>query len=395
MSSSAFDSGIESYPAACEIEPQCRHFGVCGGCQLQHLTQATQVGWKAKTVRSRLQKAGVCVSEIQTHTASEYHYRNRIRLRVVGGRVGYSRRASHEFLPVVECPIASPLLWKAAEHLEGIASGPAPWPQACNEVELVTNAEESALQLLLHVDATVQELSRDAPSCFRRLCDALHEVMPQLAGAGLLVHGEMTFKSKRVQERQRIEVARWGTPELIHTVNGENYTVSRGAFFQVNRFLTGRMVELALKPRCGRLAWDLFAGAGLFAVPLARRFQEVVAVEIGQPAATDLAGALRHMGFQHRTVVMPVTEFLKRSGKVVTPELILMDPPRAGLGFTMVQQLASIGAPELIYISCDAGTFARDARALVDSRYAVTELHLLDLFPQTIHTETIAVFRRT
>ena len=77
-----------------------------------------------------------------------------------------------------------------------------------------------------------------------------------------------------------------------------------------------------------------------------------------------------------------------------SPDLIVLDPPRAGLGRDALQHLVRLRAPQLVYVSCDAATFARDARALVDSRYAVAELHLLDLFPQTIHTETIAVFRQ-
>ena len=379
---------------AAEVAPRCQHFGVCGGCQWQHLSQATQVRRKVEAVLARMEQAGVPVPQITPHAAAEYGYRNRIRLRVEGGRLGYNRYASHAFLPVSECPIAAPLLWSAAAELQELAVGATPWPLGSTEVELSTNAEESALQMLLHVDATVGTVDRDAPRHFRALCEAWKRRVAQVAGAGLLVHGELAAGSRRVQERQRVEVAQWGTPHLEYRVRGQTYTVSRGAFFQVNRFLTGAMVDLVLGERSGRTAWDLFAGAGLFSVPLGVRFPQVIAVEAGQPAAGDLAAALRTTGQNHRAVAQPVLEFLRRQA-LPAPDLIVMDPPRAGVGSAVTQQLGRIGAPELVYVSCDAATFARDARALVHSRYTITELHLLDLFPQTDHTETIAVFRRS
>lgn len=377
-----------------EVTPRCQHFGVCGGCQLQHLSQATQVQRKVKAVRAQLAGVGVLAPHITTHTAAEYGYRNRIRLRMESGRLGYSRYGSHDFLSIVECPIAAPLLWRTAAELERLAAAAAPWPAGTAEVELSTNSEDSAVQMLLHVDATVATLDRDAPRQFRALCEALQRSLPLIIGGGLLVHGELNRGSKRVQERQRVEVARWGAPSLTYAVNDTDYVVSRGAFFQVNRFLTGRMVDLVVGTRSGRAVWDLYAGAGLFSVPLADRFAQVTAVEVGQPAATDLLAALRGLGGPHRAIAQPVLDFLKQEN-TAKPDLVVMDPPRAGLGAAVTQQLARSGAPELVYVSCDATTFARDARTLVDSRYTITDLHLLDLFPQTNHTETIAVLRRS
>lgn len=376
------------FPTMPERAARCRHFGACGGCQLQHLSQMTQLAGKVQSVAERLALASVAIPPIQTHTAKEYEYRNRIRMRVQHGHVGYSRRASNDFLPIVECPISAPLLWRAAATLQEIAG----WPDRTTEIELFTDAAETSLQLLLHVDATVATLDRDSPQRLRTLCSQLQTHIPQLAGAGLLVQGELAVGSRRVQERQRVEVARWGSPGLTYKVNGTEYAVSRGAFFQVNRFLTGRMVDLVLGDHTGDTAWDLFAGAGLFSLPLTQRFVRVTAVEVGQPAANDLLAALRARGPNRRAVAQPVAAFLAKQTNAA--DLIVMDPPRAGLGRDVVQHLLRLNAPVLVYVSCDATTFARDARALVDSRYAVTELHLLDLFPQTTHTETIAVFRQ-
>ena len=396
-------------PSAERVVPQCRHFGVCGGCQYQHMAGTAQRGLKARLLREMLQAAGVSVPKgaIALHASDPWGYRNRIRLRVEGGKLGYSRRGSHVFLEIAECPIASPLLWRAAEALVAMTEEQvASWPAGSAEIELTTTEAQDALQVALHLRATLETVDRSAPGVFRQMCDALKERVPELRGGGLLVQGPMEpLTSRRVQERQRVEVAKWGEPGLVFRVGGRKYPVSRNAFFQVNRFMTERMVGLVLGRRSGDLAMDLYAGAGLFSLPLTERFEHVIAVEIGEPAASDLATLLRSRGTAggktHRAERKTTLGFLRdwlregaRMGRNAVPDLVVMDPPRAGLGDEVVQELVRLRAREMVYVSCDPTTFARDAKALIESGYAVTELHSLDLFPQTFHMETIAVFRR-
>lgn len=389
-------------PAEGRVMPRCRHFGVCGGCQYQHRSAPSQSTLKADLLRDMLLQAGVSLPEagIVLHGGEPWGYRNRIRLRVEDGALGYSRRASHVFLPVTECPISAPLLWRAAEQMRELtASGEAAWPGGSSEVELSTTETENALQIALHLRATIDSVDRDAPSAFRQLCEALRKRVPELRGGGVLVQGpaEPTSGSRRVQERQRVEVARWGEPGLLYRVGGRSYSVSRNAFFQVNRFLTERMVGLVMGRRTGTLAMDLYAGAGLFALPLSERFARVIAVEVGEPAASDLAALLRTRGGQHRAERKSTLAFLRnwtRDVRSEIPGLVVMDPPRAGLGVDVVQELLKLRAREMVYVSCDPATFARDAKTLIESGYAVAELHALDLFPQTFHMETIAVFHR-
>ena len=384
------DAILESAPG--RVLPRCIHFGTCGGCQYQHMADPLQLRTKSSILQLLLKTAGVPAPIAQVHAAAPYAYRNRMRLRVQDDRIGYNRRASNDFLPITQCPIVSPLLWHAAETLN---SNTTAWPRGSVEVELFATADDTALQLALHLDADVATLDRDNPAMFRALCTTLQTRIPQLVGGGLLVHAPMMVGgSRRVQERQRIEVVRWGSPSLIYTVDAREYTVSRGAFFQVNRFLTGALVDLVVGHRSGSLALDLFAGTGLFSLPLSGRFLQVLAVEVGQPAATDLHRLLQSRGPQHRAIAQTALAFLKTYRPTMPPDLIILDPPRAGVGAEIVRELVRINAPEIIYISCDPTTFARDARTLLHSRYAVTELHLLDLFPQTFHMETVAVFRR-
>lgn len=379
------------------VAPLCRHSGACGGCQLQHLPQAAQLAAKTEMLVGVLERAGLeKVSTPQVHAAEPWRYRNRARMRVENGRIGYSQRASNDFLPIKECPIVSPLLWQAAQTLQSItAEKKVRWPVETRSFELFANDDESALQVSLHLDATVATVDRDAPRDLRLLCDAVKLQIPELVGAGLLVGANPDPKqSRRVQESTRVQIARWGEASLRYTVDGTAYRVTRNAFFQVNRFLTATMRQLVTAGRAGSLANDLFAGAGLFAVPLAQHFDRVVAVEIGEPAASDLAAHLQPYGPQHRAVRSTVLDFLQRNAGGEQPDLVVLDPPRAGLGPQTTRALAKISPREIVYVSCNAGTFAADCRTLVDCGYKLEDLHLLDLFPQTFHTETIAILRR-
>jgi 23S rRNA (uracil1939-C5)-methyltransferase len=141
------------------------------------------------------------------------------------------------------------------------------------------------------------------------------------------------------------------------------------------------------------MAWDLYAGVGLFSRALARGFDQVVAVEGAETAALDLSRALKGKGM--RAVCASTADFLRDA--VVQrerPELVVMDPPRAGVGAEVCALLARLKATELVYVSCDPVTLSRDLRAMVDSGYTLVELHMIDMFPQTFHIESVAVLKR-
>jgi 23S rRNA (uracil1939-C5)-methyltransferase len=145
--------------------------------------------------------------------------------------------------------------------------------------------------------------------------------------------------------------------------------------------------------RSGRMAWDLYSGAGLFARAL--DFENVTAVESDGFSADDLKHNLA--GKAHRVVRSSTLDFLRgqtRGPGRAKPELILLDPPRAGLGKEICNLLGSIGAPVIVYISCDPATLARDLQSLLQFEYTVQTIHLVDLFPQTFHMETVTFMKR-
>jgi 23S rRNA (uracil1939-C5)-methyltransferase len=151
-------------------------------------------------------------------------------------------------------------------------------------------------------------------------------------------------------------------------------------------------VELAVDGSEGETALDLYAGVGLFTLPLARRFKTADAVESGAGAVRDLEHNVRAAGLQagvHRAASEAYLEALETA-----PDFVLADPPRAGLGKSAVRSLLRIKPRRIHIVSCDPATLARDLAALTAGGYHLDKLMLIDLFPQTFHIESVAVLTR-
>jgi 23S rRNA (uracil1939-C5)-methyltransferase len=374
------------------VQPGCPHFGVCGGCHLQMASYVEQLRLKREVLEDALQRAGVRdLPEIITHAAEPWGYRNRIRLHVVREgetlRLGYRERKGSTVLPITTCPIAAPVLWHAAEALLNLAerdAGMQRWLHAADEVEFFCNESMSRIQLTLLCTMSPSAFPRGS---FEKAMDALQAEEPALAGAGtILVH-------PRTGQRQR-ERAAWGAAGLRYEVSGERYWVERGGFFQVNRFLLPKLVDLVCTGRSGTLAWDLFAGVGLFACMLTHTFEQVTAVEANPSAARELGSVLRRAGSLHSVVQDVTVEFLRRAVlERDRPQLVVLDPPRAGAGREVCELLAQVAPAEIVYVSCDPVTLARDLAVLQPRGYEIEALYLVDLFPQTYHQEAVVVLR--
>jgi 23S rRNA (uracil1939-C5)-methyltransferase len=394
------------------ILPACLHFGPCGGCHYQHTDYATQLAFKQAILRETLERGGVALPNeiVVLAVKSPLHfwaYRNRIRLAFdAAGNLGYRGRRSHAVVPVRECPIAAPLLVEAAQAFAQAARGFAPALRP-TEIALFCNAAESALL------ATVFTAS-PAKRRFEELAQELHEEIPALVGAELVVEGHAGAKGSGQPPRT---MARWGAASLTYSAAGFDYRVDHGAFFQVNRWLVGALVERVISGHSGKLAWDLFAGVGLFARQLAARFESVVAVESAPSATAALKENLR--GTASTAVKAETLAFLRCACKsappgltrsdstaprltapeviapgLIVPDLIVVDPPRSGLGAETCALLGKLAAPAVVYVSCDPSTLARDLRELVASGYQIQSITLADLFPQTFHLETVVQLRR-
>jgi 23S rRNA (uracil1939-C5)-methyltransferase len=406
---------IATYQAEDRTTPPCPHFGPCGGCQLQQLTYPAQLALKSDRLRTLLGATDLALPAMQVHASPPFGYRNRIRLTLgeVAGRLraGYLTNEGREttkeppsFLPITQCPIAASILWRTTEAmLAQMNLSAAAWlrsPQfKLDQLELFTTADESSLQFTLFIRTAAKNVPTSLASAFTALCEAILQSIPELTGATISVLPTASSTRSRRNEIPRPGPV-WGASGLLYPIpllvaGGAQPTtcwVPRGAFFQVNRFLIPELLALVTSGRSGALAFDLYAGVGLFSRVLAQAFGRVVAVEAAEPAASALGATKLSNLFAVKATTL---DFL--SSAVVDrgrPDLIVLDPPRTGAGTEVCGLLARLAAPTVVYVSCSPETLPGDLATLAAAGYGVSELHLFDLFPQTNHIETVVILTR-
>jgi 23S rRNA (uracil1939-C5)-methyltransferase len=368
---------LESSPR--RAQPRCPYFGQCGGCQYQHADYAQQVEIKSQILRETLERARLAeISEIATLCAEPWGYRNRIRLHIdrATSKLCYKKRASHQNLAVDVCPIAAPVLERALGAMQAVAEQ---WELGRHfaEVELFTNAAQDSMLVTLWAGGSAKAAEEKLESLWLQL----RAFVPEIIGVAL-------FSTERERQPRKI-LAQSGESSLAYTVAGHEYRVSIGSFFQVNRFLLNPLMELVTEEHSGKVAWDLYAGVGLFSAALGSYFEQVVAVETASGSVRDLRHNLR--GDRHRVIAAGTLDFLRRAATEATPELVIVDPPRAGLGTEVAAQLAAIRPAHITYVSCDPATLSRDLKSLLDSGYHLAAMRMVDLFPQTFHLESVAM----
>jgi 23S rRNA (uracil1939-C5)-methyltransferase len=333
-------------PAVERVEPACPVFGRCGGCHYQHAPHEYQLAAKRSILVEELRRLGKIEppGEIAVISGEPWGYRNRVQLHVENGEIGYWEARSHKLCATAVCPIASPKTEQAIGALAGMLHDPR-WPRFVQSLEIFTDEE----RVQLNVHDTEKPVAR-------RFFDWCGENIPGMVVGALDYRGE--------------------------------FRVSSNSFFQVNRFLIDQLAEAALDGAEGDSALDLYAGVGLFTLPLARRFQKVTAVESGGGASRDLRFNLDRAGLtQVRSDAATVEAFLEKLKRA--PDFMLVDPPRAGLGKQVVDRLKVLRPRLLTIVACDPATLARDLASLVAGGYKMQKITLVDLFPQTFHLETV------
>ena len=373
------------------VQPPCPYFGGCGGCQYQHATYEHQFEIKKDILRETLRRFAKLElpCEIEVHPSPPWNYRNRSRLQLrvhPDFAAGYFKVGSHELMAVEQCPISSPLINRGIAALwETGRAGKA--AAGVREIEFFANADDTKLQIEL---SCASEARRAA---VRAWTEELRAALPEITGV-------VAFRAAQAggppTQEQLLSL---GEPSLTYETLLASFRVSAGSFFQTNRYLTDELVKLVTDGRRGDLALDLYAGVGLFSTALARDFHHIVAVESSQTSAGDLA---YNLSSKAEVIQASSEQYLSRSGRegragkgkvlihnIHTPDLAVVDPPRSGLGERVARMLANLGAPRLTYVSCDPATLARDLVPLLAGGYHVEQAHLVDLFPQTYHLESV------
>jgi 23S rRNA (uracil1939-C5)-methyltransferase len=349
-------------PSSHRIEPRCPHFAQCGGCHYQHIPYQEQLNIKQAILADQFERVGKLadppVKKI-IPSPEAWNYRNHIQLHLSEeGQLGYLRHRSNQVIPILECHLPEPILnqvWPSLdlEYIPGL-----------NRINLRSGDEGTDTLLVLESsDPHPIEFSVDVP------LSAIHR------GPG----GEIVLS---------------GDDFTILPVHDFPFVVSAGSFFQVNTWVAELMVDFLLD----RLSFseemvllDVYCGVGLFSVFFAPYVKQVIGIESNPSAAEDYLYNLA--GFDNVTLydlpaenVLPYLE--------ISPDIILVDPPRAGVSTKILDSLLALQPGCILYISCDPATLARDAGRLQAHGYQLKESTPFDMFPQTYHIESVNLFRR-
>jgi 23S rRNA (uracil1939-C5)-methyltransferase len=326
---------VEASPA--RREAQCPVFGRCGGCHFLHLDYEEETRIKKETFRSTLGRIGKIDTEIASFTPcpERFGYRNHALFKVgSGGVAGFSKRESSEIVPFPEqgCLLLPPEMREAISALD---------PEALTPGTKIRSRLDS--------------------------------------------FGAVHF---------------WGVegmispPDILMKAGDLSFSVYPEAFFQINRYLNDSLMKLAvsLPTQTAQKFLDIYCGVGFFTLPMARRAIEAVGIEVQRQAHKNAVASARLNKVANVKFIRETAE--RGFSRIGGADLVLTDPPRAGIPASVMKSIIKLRPREIIMISCDAPTFARDAARLVEAQWTPSEIHLIDMFPGTYHVESVALFKR-
>ncbi len=349
-------------PSPDRVIPRCPHFSTCGGCHYQHVNYPAQLNAKAGILKEQLERIGGLrgIPDVEMHTSPEpWNYRNTIQFHITPeGKLGFQKARSNQPFAIRECHLPM-------ESINRI------WPQI--EVEPIPSLERMSLRVGMDEEVMLILESSD-PQAMEFSVEDLPVSIVRVGGYGSLILA--------------------GSDYIIMEVLGRPYKVSANSFFQVNQYQAHAMVTHIIDhlPITSEMTIvDAYCGVGLFSAFLAPKVKRLVGIEVSPSACEDFSSNLDEFE-QVELYEAPVEDVL---GSVMfNADMIILDPPRAGLGAKTIERVLGQGATHLTYVSCDPATLARDGKQLAAGGYSLSSLALFDMFPQTYHIESISLWEK-
>lgn len=347
--------------SANRIIPRCSHFGICGGCQYQHIEYTSQLEIKRKVLSDMLIRiAGVAEPAILPVVPSpaSWFYRNTVQFHLTNeGRVGYQKFASHEAIAINECFLP-----------EGVINEI--WPKL--QFEPSVGIDRLGFRAGKDNDVILILESQSLPS----------------------FEFELDLPISAVHLSPTGEVVLAGNDYCVIDVKERPFKVSAGSFFQVNTLMAEAMVDYLIKelsPKKGSVLFDLYCGVGLFSSFFAPLVNRIVAIEVNESACDDFTVNLDE--FENVDLFIGRAETILPSLDI-RPDIVILDPPRSGLDRAALKSLVALAPDKIAYVSCDPATLSRDLKGFLSAGYKIELIAPFDLFPQTYHIESITLLKR-
>lgn len=384
-------------PSPDRVEPLCPVARQCGGCQIQAMSYEAQLAFKTRKVESNLKRIGK-FEEIPMESIigmeDPFHYRNKAQFPFGKNRdgkiiTGFYAGRTHSIIENTSCHLGKEvnekilekiLAWMNAFHVEPYNEATGKGLMRHSLIRCGFRTGEIMVCLVIN--------GRKIPG-EEALVDSL-KIIPGMTSISLNVNKE---KTNVILGREVINL--WGRPYIEDYIGEVKYQISPLSFFQVNPVQTERLYGKALE-YAGltgeETVWDLYCGIGTISLFLARKARKVYGVEIIPDAIEDARRNASLNGFTN-------TEFYVGKAEEVLPEkyekegvradVIVVDPPRKGCDETLLSTMVKMQPERIVYVSCDSATLARDLRYLCDNGYELKRVCPADMFPQTVHVETV------
>lgn len=384
-------------------EPPCPYYGQCGGCNMQHQAYQAQLDFKTKRVKDCFERiAGIKNPPVEETVgmADPWHYRNKVQLPIAGETgdpsLGFYRGRSHQIVDIESCLIQS----KRSDDLMGLVRT---WLKHF-QIPVVATDEDVAPGKVRHLliregrnsNQWMVVLVATSPSVphLDELKQSLLEAFQDLTSLVLNINDQVT---NRVLGRQNINL--YGDGYIVDSIGEIQYRISPHSFYQVNpeqtKVIYDKVLELA-DFKGDETVLDLYCGAGSIALYVAQQVKEVIGVEVVPQAIEDanfnkelnqIQNASFHLGKSEDMI----QDLMKQAKQ---PDFIIVDPPRKGCEPSLLEAIGNSTIKNMIYVSCDPATLARDVGILANYGFSPQIIQPVDNFPQTHHVETVALLSK-
>lgn len=378
-------------PSPDRVDPDCPHYQHCGGCQLQHLRSEAQILAKQQQALDQLRRIGGLEPQQQLPLLDgpHWHYRRRARLGIFKPKgnsplsLGFRRAQSNKLTPISQCAVLESRANRMIESLNSLLNE-MKQPLAISHLELCLGDTQQAL-LIRHPRPLIEA---DQQALWQLCQTQRWQLFLQPAGADSL--HRLGDDQRQDSLSYRLSVAD-GDSEL-------ELAFAPGDFTQINANINRNMIDLALQllaPKPDDRILDLFCGLGNFTLALARQAGEVVGVEaveamVQRGRDNAARNACSNASFYAADLTQPI---LRKSWYGKGFNKVLLDPPRAGAA-ELIEPLCKLKPEQILYISCDPATLARDAGLLAEQGYQLQQWGVMNMFPHTTHVESIALFQQ-
>ena len=376
------------------IEPDCPHYGKCGGCDWRHTDYEGELEWKLQRVNDAFQRIGGLALRAERIVPAPETERYRAKAIFAVGEnaagkpvTGFYRARSHDIIPVADCRLQHPDAAKAASALRE-------WMEACRIPAWNEETHRGLVRHLFVRSGMVCIVAAGAPKREHELVERLRSALPDVKS---IIWNVNRSEGNAVLSGEFLTL--WGSDTVEVTLSGLRFRLSPRSFFQVNPKQAETLYALAVDSAQltgTESVVDLYCGAGAIGLLASRQAQEVTGVEVIPSAVEDAAQTAALAGIENARFLCAdaaesAAQFVSEGMK---PDVLFVDPPRKGLDPGVIDSIAAMFPSRVVYVSCDPGTLARDLKLFAEKGYTAEQATAVDMFPRTRHVETVVLMSR-